>query len=401
MSEKIALMGGIPVRKEPLIFGTPKISEDEINEVVATLKSGWLSTGPRVFRLEEQYSEYIGAQHAVALNSCTAALTLGLEELGVVPGDEVITTPLTFAATVNVIVHAGATPVFVDIEPDTLNIDADLIESKISERTRAILPVHFAGHPCEMTKITRLAKKYDLLILNDAAHAIESEYEGKKVGCWGDITAYSFYATKNLVTGEGGMAVTDNDDWAENMHIKRLHGISKDAWNRYSSEGGKLYDIIYPGYKFNMMDIQAALGLGQLEKLDRHWEVRKKVVEDYNEAFRETPELIKPVNKGPIRNGYHLYVLRLKSEELGISREKFIEALKAENICTGVHFLAIHHHSFYQTNYPQPAGSLSHADYASERVFSLPLSANLTDQDVRDVIAAVKKVIAYYREQKL
>ena len=400
MAEKIALFGGEPVREQPLIYGAPRISEDEIAEVVDTLRSGWLSTGPKVLRFEENFRDYLGARYAIAVNSCTAAMQLALEEFGVGPGDEVITTPITFAATVNVIVHRGATPVFVDIEPDTLNINSELIESKITERTKAILPVHFTGHPCEAEKIKAVAQKHDLFIMNDAAHAIESEYQGKKIALWGDITAYSFYVTKNLVTGEGGMAVTNNKDYSENMRIKRLHGISKDAWKRYSAEGSELYDIVFPGYKFNMMDIQAALGLGQLAKLEEYWGIRQSVFNRYNEAFKDIPELLTPVTKGPIRHGYHLYVMQIKTEEMGIKRSEFIKALRAENICTGVHFLAVHHHSFYRTQFPQAPDSLANADYASERVLSLPLSAKLTDQDVCDVITAVTKVVNYYREQK-
>lgn len=401
MVEKIALYGGKPVREESLVFGAPLIAEDEIAEVVDTLRSGWLSTGPKTSRLEEEFGRYIGAKHAIALNSCTAGMILALEELGIGPGDEVVTSPITFAATVNVIVQAGATPVFVDVEPDTLNIDAGLIESKINERTKAILPVHFAGHPCQLDKITALANKYDLYILNDAAHSIESEFAGKKIGQWGDLTAYSFYVTKNMVTGEGGMVVTNNDDWADNMQIKRLHGISRDAWRRYSGEGGsEIYDIVFPGYKFNMMDIQAALGLGQLAKLDNYWKIRERIFNCYNDGLADLGELITPAAKDGVRHAYHLYVLQIKLEELGVDRNEIIRALRAENICTGVHFIAVHHHSFYRAHFPQPAGSLSRADYASDRVISLPLSARLTDQDANDVIKAVHKVVAYYREQK-
>ena len=277
------------MRKDFLVFGNPQIEEDEIKEVVDCLRSGWISTGPRVAQFEEQFKQYIGSKHALALNSCTAGLHLSMIVAGLKPGDEVITTPMTFAATANAILHTGASPVFVDIELSSMTIDPGLIEEKLSPKTKAILPVHLCGRPCNMDRIMGIAKKHNLLVIEDAAHAIEAQYQGKKIGTIGDMTVFSFYVTKNLVTGEGGMVTTDNDEYAEKIQTYGLHGMSKGAWRRYSDEGFKHYQIIFPGFKYNMMDLQAALGIHQLKRLEAGLARREELWKRYDEAFKDLP----------------------------------------------------------------------------------------------------------------
>jgi len=382
-----------PVRDSFLVFGQPLIGEAEIQEVVDTLRSGWLGTGPKVHRFEEDFKNYIGCRHALALNSCTAGLFLALETVGVGPGDEVITTPMTFAATGNVIIHRGAKPVFVDIEKETMNIDSNLIEAAITPRTKAIIPVHMAGRPCKMDEIMDIARRHDLPVIEDAAHAVEAWYGDRKIGNIADIAVFSFYVTKNVVTGEGGMITTNNDDWAEEMRIKSLHGISKDAWKRYSAEGFQPYETIYPGYKFNMMDIQAALGIHQLASVEENLKTRERHWQRYNAAFSDVPEVITPIQEDGIRHARHLYTILIRIEALRIDRNQFIDALKAENIGTGVHFVALHLHKYYRETFDYKRGDFPNAEFISDRTISLPLSVKLSSKDVDDVITVVKKVV--------
>lgn len=394
---KLAIEGGTPVRKDFLIFGSPLIEEVEIQEVVDTLRSGWLGTGPKTHRFEEQFREYIGCKHALALNSCTAGLYLALDVIGIKPGDEVITTPITFAATANVIVHHGARPVFVDVERETMNIDPHKIEEAITPRTKAIIPVHTAGRPCKMDEIMDIARRHGLVVIEDAAHAVEAWYKAQKVGNIGDITAFSFYVTKNVTTGEGGMVTTNNDLWVEEMRIRSLHGISKDAWKRYSAEGFQPYETIYPGYKFNMMDIQASLGIHQLARVEENLKIREKCWRMYNEAFAELPEIITPLEEEGIRHARHLYTILIRPEMLTINRNQFIEALKAENLGTGIHYTALHLHRHYRETLGYKRGDFPNAEFVGERTISLPLSPKLTEQDVEDVIEAVRKATRYFR----
>lgn len=395
---KPAIEGGPPVRKDFLVFGSPAIEEPEIQEVVDTLRSGWLGTGPKTFKFEEMFREYIGCKHAIALNSCTAGLYLALEVIGIKEGDEVITSPLTFAATANVIVHHKAKPVFVDVELETMNLDPNKVEDAITPRTRAIIPVHMAGRPCKMDEIMDIARRHNLFVIEDAAHAVEAWYKDKKVGNIGDLAAFSFYVTKNVCTGEGGMVTTNNDDWAEEIRIKRLHGISKDAWKRYSSEGFQPYEVIYPGYKFNMMDIQAALGIHQLARVERNLKIRERHWRRYNEAFADLPEIITPIEEEGIRHARHLYTILLRTEMLRINRNKFIEALKAENIGSGIHFIALHLHKYYCETFGYRFGDFPNAEFISDRIVSLPLSPKLRDEDITDVIEAVIKIVKFYRK---
>jgi dTDP-4-amino-4,6-dideoxygalactose transaminase len=392
MGERLAIEGGKPVRETFLIFGSPQISEVEIREVVDTLRSGWIGTGPKTHRFERMFAEYVRSRHAVAVNSCTAGLELALDVLGIGPGDEVITTPLTFSATANVIARRGARPVFADIELPSMNIDPDEIERRITLRTRAIIPVHFAGRPCRMEEILDIARRHDLYVIEDAAHAIEAWYRDKKVGSIGDITAFSFYVTKNVVTGEGGMVTTDREDWAEEIRIKSLHGISKDAWKRYTESGFQPYDTLYPGYKFNMTDIQASLGIHQLARVEENLKIRERHWMRYNQAFADIPEITVPEEEEGIRHARHLYTVLLDVDALKVDRNRFAEILKAENIGSGIHFIALHLHSFYRKRFGYKRGDFPKAEYVSDRTLSLPLSPKLSDEDVEDVIRAVRKI---------
>jgi dTDP-4-amino-4,6-dideoxygalactose transaminase len=397
MKEKPALCGGTPTRKSFLVFGRPQIKNAEIREVVATLKSRWLSTGPKVRQFEQAFKDYIGCKHAIALNSGTAGLSLALEMAGVGKGDEVITSSLSFAATANVIVHRGAKPVFADIDPLTMNIAPEEIERKITKRTKAIIPVHLAGRPCQMDVIMAIARKHSLPVIEDAAHAVEAYYKGRKIGTIGDMAAFSFYATKNVTTGEGGMLTTNNSRWAEAARILSMHGISKNAWTRYTEKGFRPYDILCAGYKLNMMDIQASLGLHQLARVEKNLKVRQRYVAMYDAAFQRTLELTLFKDRKHMRNARHLYVVLIDPRALRINRDKFVAALKAENIGAGIHFSAIHLSSFYRKRFGYKKGDLPHTEFVSERTLSLPLSAEITESDVTDVIKAVTKVLTYYR----
>jgi dTDP-4-amino-4,6-dideoxygalactose transaminase len=384
------------MRNTFLVFGNPQIEEDEIKEVVDCLRSGWISTGPRVAQFEELFKAYIGAKHALALNSCTAGLHLSMIVAGLKPGDEVITTPMTFAATANAILHTGASPVFVDIELSSMTIDPGLIEEKLSPKTKAILPVHLCGRPCNMDRIMEITKKHNLLVIEDAAHAIETEYKGKKIGTIGDMTVFSFYVTKNLVTGEGGMVTTDNDEYAEKIQTYGLHGMSKGAWRRYSDEGFKHYQIIFPGFKYNMMDIQAALGIHQLKRLEAGLARREEIWKRYDEAFKDLPLVTPAPPEKNTRHARHLYTILVKLEDVKADRDTIQQALHEENIGTGIHYISLHLHQYYRERYGFKPDDFPNALYVSERTISLPLSTKLTDDDVQDVIDAVRKVMDRY-----
>lgn len=387
-------------RKGFLVFGKPKIERQEIQEVVNCLKSGWLSTGPRVEKFEKIFREYIGCRYARALNSCTAGLHLGLIAAGIGPKNEVITTPLTFAATANVIIHVGARPVFVDVDKTTMNIDPSLIEKKITRRTRAILPVHFAGRPCEMDAIMKLARKYNLFVIEDAAHALGAVYRGRKIGNISDLAVFSFYATKNITTGEGGMITTPHKKWAETIEIYAQHGLSRGAWRRYSDQRFKHYQIVVPGYKYNMMDIQAALGIHQIRRVEKWLKTREQIWERYNRAFKDLPVTLPDEPENRIRHARHLYTLLLDVDYLGFDRDYVKQALYRQNIGTGVHFIALHFQPYYQKMLGHKRGDFPNAEYISDRTISLPLSPALSDRDVEDVIKAVKKVLRVSTRQR-
>lgn len=387
------------MRKDFLPFSIPTIEDDEINEVVDSLKSGWITTGPKVKLFEDSFKAYVGAPYAISLNSATAGLHVALLALGIGPGDEVITTPMTFAATVNMIVQVGAKPVLADIEPGTLNIDATAIKERITGRTRAILPVHFAGQPCDMDVISRLAADSGLAVVEDAAHAVGTEYKGRRIGSLDDVSVFSFHPIKNITTGEGGMFCTRDERLAEEAALLKFHGMSREAWKRYSAQGTPNYDIVLPGFKYNMLDIQAAMGIHQLRKLDGFIARRKQIAEFYNRAFAEVEEVITPTLV-PYEHlhAWHLYTPLVRIERLTINRDGFMEELKKENIGTGLHFKAIHHHPYYRETLQIPDGNLPNADYASDRILSLPLFPKMTGDDAQDVVDAVKNVIVRTRQ---
>ncbi len=391
---KIALAGGKPVRarKDFLVYGAPVIGEAEIAEVTDSLRKRWLGTGPKVARFEKDFAVYKGAEYAVAVNSCTAALHLSILALGIGPGDEVITTPLTFCATVNAILHAGATPVLADCEPGSMNISPAQVVRKITKRTKALLPVHFAGRCCDMAALMRLATKHRLAVIEDCAHAIETTWHGKPAGLFGDVGCFSFYATKNLTTGEGGMILTKKPKLAEKVKQLALHGMSKDAWKRFSDSGYVHYDVVDLGYKFNMMDLQAAIGLHQLPEIERRWLRRKTIWDRYQNAFKDLPCELPMEPKPDERHAYHLYTPLMTKG--GPKRDWVLEALTAENIGVGVHYRALCDHPYYRKSLGWHRRDYPVAADIGDRTLSLPLSAALSDEDVEDVVKAFRKVMA-------
>jgi len=383
--------------KMEIPFHKPYITEDEVFEVLDSLRSGWLTMGPKTVAFEEKFREYIGSRNAVSMNSCTAALHLALKAIGLGRGDEVLVPAITFTATAEVITYFNAKPVLVDVDDRTFNIDTSRIEEKITKNTRAIIPVHYAGQPCDMDEILAIARQNNLSVIEDAAHAVPALYKNQKVGTLGDITCFSFYATKSLTTGEGGMATTENDEWAERMKILRLHGISKDAWKRYTREGSWYYEVIEPGYKYNMTDIQAALGLAQLRKLDWMWQRRKEIAERYTNAFASSEEITTPSVKADRDSAWHLYVIKVDSRMLQIGRNRFIEELKNEGISTSVHFIPLYRHPYYKSALDGKPSEFPASERSYEQIISLPIYPSMTDEHVDQVVSSVRRVIRDYR----
>jgi dTDP-4-amino-4,6-dideoxygalactose transaminase len=381
-----------------IAFSPPCIGVEEIADVTSTLRSDWITTGPKVRRFEEEFVSFTGASAALAVSSATDAMLVGLAALGIGPGDEVITTTMTFCSTVHVIEHVGARPVLVDVEPDTLNVNPELVARAVTPQTKAIMPVHLYGHPCEMDTLLDIVRKHNLFVVEDAAHALPACYKGRMVGTMGTFTAFSFYATKNLTTAEGGM-LTGAPDLIEKARPWSLHGISRDAYKRYSAEGSWYYEVVLPGFKCNMTDIQASLGLQQLKKLPAFQERRREVVNTYNEAFQNMPELQVPVERPEVESALHLYVLKLNLDTLTIDRAQFIEELKARNIGTSVHFIPIHLHPYYRDKYGYRPEDFPVALENYKRIVSLPLHPRLSEEDVERIINAVKEVVAIYREK--
>lgn len=377
-----------------IVFGSPQIGRPEIEEVVATLESGWLGTGPRVAAFEKAFADYKGmtAAHAAAVNSCTAALHVSMIAAGLEPGDEVITTPLTFCATVNAIIHAGATPVLADVDPATMNIDPARIEERVTSRTRAILPVHFAGRPCDMDAILAIAAKHDLRVIEDCAHAIETEYHGRKAGTMGDFGCFSFYVTKNVVTGEGGMVLARSETDVGRVKILALHGMSKDAWHRFGDSGYKHYQVVECGFKYNMMDIQAAIGIHQLERVEQNRLRRREIWQHYQDAFASAP-VTRPANSEPdTRHAHHLYTLLIDEARTGIKRDAFLDAMTASRIGVGVHYLSIAEHPYYQRRFGWRPEEWPNAMRIGRQTVSLPLSPKLSPDDEGYIISAVRAV---------
>jgi dTDP-4-amino-4,6-dideoxygalactose transaminase len=395
----IASQGAPPVRREFLPIAVPDIGPRERELVMQALDSGWITTGARSFELAERVAQIAGAKHAVAVNSATGALHLALEALGIGAGDEVITTPYTFAASVNVIEHVRARPVLVDIEPDTLCIDPRRVEPAIGPRTKAILCVDYAGHPCDHDALRALARPRGIRIVDDAAHALGAASRGRPVGsgALADVTAFSFYATKNLTTGEGGAAVTDDTELAERIRLLSLHGMSRDAWKRYGASGSWFYEITAPGWKYNLSDLLASIGLAQLERFEASQRRRQEIAARYTAAFASVPEVRTPVTREGMTHAWHLYAIALELERLTIDRARFIEELRAENIGTSVHFIPTHLHPHWRATLGLGEGSLPVAEDAYRRAITLPLFTRMTDRDVDDVVAAVSRIATAFR----
>jgi dTDP-4-amino-4,6-dideoxygalactose transaminase len=378
-------------------FHKPSIGEEEIRSAVETLRSGWLTTGPKVKTFEAEFSRYTGSLYSVAVNSATAALHLALEAVGIKAGDEVIVPTMTFTATAEVVLYLGARPVLVDCRTDDLNIDVDRIEAAISNNTKAIVPVHIAGRPCAMDQILSIAQRHGLRVIEDAAHALPASHRGRKVGAIGDITCFSFYATKTITTGEGGMATTNNPEWANRMRMMSLHGISHDAWDRYTEKGSWYYEVLRPGYKYNMTDIAAALGIEQLKKCDDFYQARRRIAERYNEAFADLTEIQVPTCGSDLQHAWHLYIIRLNLDRLSIDRQHFIKALNSRRIGTSVHFIPLHLHPFYKQTFGCQPADFPQASATFERIVSLPIYPAMTEENVSDVIAAMRSLVQEYR----
>ncbi|MFW6040855.1 MAG: DegT/DnrJ/EryC1/StrS family aminotransferase [Thermoplasmatota archaeon] len=392
-----ALENGKPVRKKVLPPFHPFIGKEEIKEVSDSLKSGWITTGPKVEEFEKEFKNYVGCKNAIAVNSCTSALHLSLAVNDIGKGDEVITSPFTFVSTVNVIEYQGAKPVLVDIDEDTYNINPDNIEDKINENTKAIIPVHYGGQPSEMDEIEKIAEDHDLKVIEDAAHAIGAEYKDRKIGTIGDFTCFSFYATKNLTTSEGGMIATDDSESVDKLKSLSLHGMSKDAWKRYSDSGSWYYDVVKLGFKYNMTDLQAAIGRHQLHKFEEMQKRRQKIATKYDKSLKELDEIKTPHVKEYVKHAWHLYPIQVREDLLDISRNEFIEALRAENIGTSVHFIPVHMHSYYKNKYGYKPEDFHNAKKVYEREISIPLYPKMEDKDIDDVIEGIKKIVEYYK----
>jgi dTDP-4-amino-4,6-dideoxygalactose transaminase len=380
-------------RKDFLSFGKATITADEINAVTAVLQSGWLTTGPKVKEFEESMQNYLGCKKAVGLTSCTGGLHIALAALGIGPGDEVIVPTYTFAATGHVVAWLGATPVLVDSDKDTFNIDPIAIEKAITSRTKAIIPVHFAGHACDMDKITAIAKKHKLYVIEDAAHAIGTEYKGKKIGNFGDATVFSFYVTKTMTTAEGGMVVTNNEELGKKLKRYSYFGVDKDAFNRYTDKGTWYYEIIDLGYKYNMDNIQGALGVEQLKKLDTFIERRTHLAGLYTKLLKNVKGIIIPQVQPYTKHSFHIFPVILDTANIGMSREEFINKIREYNIGTSVHFIPLHLHPYYQKTYGYKRGDFPIAEHLFDREVSLPFFPLMTDQDVEYVVEAIKEIL--------
>ena len=385
------------MRTQFLPFHLPSIGDEEIRAVSETLRSGWLTTGVKTKEFESGFADFVGARHAMALNSCTAGLHLALEAIGLKEGDEVIVPTMTFAATAGVVCYFNARPVLVDCERDTFNIAPDQIERAVTNRTRAIIPVHIGGQPCDMDRIFEIARRHHLRVIEDAAHALPAAYKGRRVGTLGDITCFSFYATKTLTTAEGGMVTTENAEWADRIRCMSLHGMSRDAWNRYAAEGSWYYEVVAPGFKYNMPDVLATIGIEQLRKCTQFQAARRRCATLYGQVLSGREEVLLPVAVPACDHAWHLYVIRLGLEGLTIGRNRFIEELKSRNIGTSVHFIPLHRHPYYRDTFGYAPADFPNAEWVYERSISLPIYPDLTDDDVLSVAEAIRDVVDAYR----
>jgi dTDP-4-amino-4,6-dideoxygalactose transaminase len=393
----LASAGGAPVRDTFLPLALPWIGEREMALVRETLESGWITTGPRAHELGDRVAAMAGAKHGIAVNSATGALHLALVALGIGEGDEVITTTYTFVACVNVIEHVGAKPVLVDVEADTLCIDPRAIERAITPRTRAIIPIDYAGHPCDIDAINAIARPRGIAVVQDAAHALGAAWRGQPVGSQATVTAFSFYATKNLTTGEGGAAVTNDDALAERIGLLSLHGMNRDAWKRYADTGSWYYEVTAPGYKYNLSDVLAAIGVGQLERFEAFQQRRTEIVARYEAGLAGVAEVRLPIVREGATHAWHLYPVALELDRLTCDRARFIQELRAENIGTSVHFIPIHLHPHFRKTLGESLGAFPVADDAYRRAVTLPLFPRMSDRDADDVIEAVTKIATHFR----
>ncbi len=399
VQSKLALDGGVPVRESFLAFGAPALGEEEIAEVVETLRSGWIGAGPKVIQFEEELAAYVGAKYAISTSSCTAGLHLSLIAAGVGPGDEVITTALTFGATANSIVHQGAIPRFADIDPVTMNLDPDAVERAITPKTKAIIPVHFGGLPCDLDRFRALAKKHGLVLIEDGAHAIGARYKGAMIGDGTNLACFSFYANKNLTTAEGGMVTTNDPEYAEKIFVYRQHGLTGDAWKRYRGGSLKLSHVVCPGYKYNLTDLQASLGLHQLRKQEGFLAARERYARIYDGHFSQMGGLVRQPRPDGVadRHALHLYTLRIDPSQFTESRNQIVSALLAENIGAAIHYRSLHTHPYYQERFGYAPEDFPNAYEVGENVFSLPCTPSMTEENVFEVIEAVTKVLTAYR----
>jgi dTDP-4-amino-4,6-dideoxygalactose transaminase len=395
--EPLASRGGTPVRASFLPLVVPWIGEAEKAEVLDALETGWITTGPKAQELGRRVAALAGAPYGLAVNSATGALHLALVALNIGPGDEVITSSYTFAACLNVIEHVGGTPVLVDVEPDTLCMDPAAVEAAVTPRTKAILTVDYAGHPCDYARILETARRHGLSVVEDAAHALGASWQGRPVGSFATVTAFSFYATKNLTTGEGGCAVTADAALAERLGLLSLHGMNRDAWKRYTATGSWYYEVTAPGFKYNLSDVLAAIGLAQLRRFDEMQRLRRERVARYDALLADLPEIRRPRSRADVVHAWHLYPIGLELERLTCDRARFIEELRAENIGTSVHFIPIHFHPHFRSTLPYREGDFPVAEDAYRRAITLPLFPNMSERDVDDVCAAVRKVVSHYR----
>jgi len=396
--DKPAIEGGTPVREDFLPYGVQWLDDKEISEVIDSLKSNWITTGPKMRFFEDKFKSFIGSKYAIAVNSGTAALHISTSSINIQPGDEVITTPFTFVASANCVVYRGGIPIFADIKKDTYNIDPSEIKRKLTPKTKAIIPVHFAGQPCDMDEIIEIANENNLFIIEDAAHAIDAEYKNKKIGNISDLTTFSFHPVKNITTAEGGMVTTNDDELYNKLLMFRTHGISKDAVKRFGKSGDFYYDMQYLGFRYNLSELHASLGIHQLNKLEAFQKRRRKITKIYNQELKNIKEITIPYVKSDIKHSWHLYVIQVDIDKLKVDRDYIFRALREENIGVNVHYIPVHYHSYYQTKFRLKKGILPNVEMLFPRIITIPLFHKMSDSDAYDVINALEKVIKYYRK---